>query len=115
MGIEVLSQRAREAGSFVFQIDFTDEVGTATVPVSATWSLVDSLDAVVNSRDKVPITSLAATVYVAVHGDDLLATGDSETDIRFFVVESTYLSALTGSILPANRAARFRITDLPGI
>ena len=115
MGIEILSERAREAGSFVFQIDFTNELGAATIPVSATWSLVDADDEVVNDRHQIPITGLAETVYVAVHGDDLLAAGNGEEDFRFFVIEATYLSALTGSILPANRAARFRITDLPGI
>ena len=108
---------ARDRGSYIEQVDFTDESGAAVTPISATWSLTDGNGAIVNSRQDVTITGLASTVYIALSGDDLAyAPSGSRTDNqRILVVKATYLSSLTGTQLPKNNAVKFNISDLPDV
>lgn len=108
---------ARDRGSYIEQVDFTDESGAPVTPISATWSLTDGNGAIINSRQDVTITGLASTIYIALSGDDLAynPTGTRTDNMRTLVVKATYLSSLTGTQLPLNKAVRFNITDLPDL
>lgn len=99
---------ANDRSSYIIQFDFTDETGAAVVPNSATWTLTNGSN-VINNRDTIAITPLASTVYVPLYGDDLAFT-DGGT--RVLVLEGTYLSSLTGQILPIKAGCFFSIFSI---
>jgi|GEM_PF-953247 len=112
---------ARDRSSYVVKVDFTDENGDTVVPTAATWTLTDGNGEVVNERSQTTIGSLAATVYLALSGDDLEYQTDDDDDtqrllnLRVVVVEATYTSSLTGGPLPVKKAIKFKIEDLPQV
>ena len=108
---------ARDRGSYIEQVDFTDESGAAVTPISATWSLTDGNGAIVNTRKDIAVTGLNSTVYIAMSGADLAynPTGTRTDNERILVVKATYLSSLTGTQLPLNKAVKFAISDLPDL
>lgn len=106
---------ARDRGGYVVQVDFTDENGDPVVPTAAVWSLTDGNGAAVNGRTDVAISSLASTIYIALSGADLAARTTRTENIRALVVKATYLSSLTGTEFPLNKAVKFLISDLPGV
>jgi len=107
----------KDKGSFVERVDFLDDVGDPTTPLSASWTLTDGNGNTINQRQDVAITPLSPTAYIEVYGDDLDydEAGTRADNTRIIVVSFTYLSALTGSVLPQKRDIRCLITDLPGV
>ena len=110
--MDKLVLRAKDRSSYIVKVDFTDELDAAVTPISATWTLTNKANEVINFRDQILVSSLSSTIYIALSGDDLAF---SEGAVRFLIVEGTYLSSTTGSILPTNSSAWFTIEDTPTV
>jgi len=108
---------ATDQSSYVVQVDFSDETGAEVTPTAATWTLTDGNGDLVNTRENIPVTSLASTIYVALSGADLDVeeAGDRTENLRCLVVSASYNSILTGSLLPIKKAVKFLVTDLPQV
>lgn len=108
-----LSKKAIEESTLVVTASFEDEEGSAVVPDSLKWSLVNRDGSVVNGRDNVEVTSLSSEVDIVLSGDDLAKDGPGEVE-RWIVLQATYTSTL-GSGLPLKDQAAFYIVDLKSI
>jgi len=90
--IKIDGQYAVENSSYLIRLDAFDELGQEVIPKSGVWSLTDLDGTVINERDQVVISPLAATMYVLLTGDDLALsagfTGTSEK--RAFLFEGSY-------------------------
>jgi len=108
--IATISEHLAEEGTGVFTCAFKDETGAGVTPSSANWTLTDTSGTVINSRDAVTISSLAASVDVVLSGDDLaLSSGFSGTaEERVLTVEYVYDSD-AGSDLPGKGECHFFI------
>lgn len=106
-----LVEKANEESTAILSVTFTDSEGALVVPTYATWTLSDGDNAVVNSRSEVPITPLASTVHIVMHGDDLALPVPRERTRRV-LVKAIYDSATYGSGLPMNEEFEFNIVDL---
>ena len=102
---------AMEGSTYVAAISFKDEAGAAMTPTSATWSLLDEHDAVINSRSDVAISSIASTVNIVLSGADLPYIADQSR--VYLVVESVYTGAY-GTGLPLKDYFEIGITPIPG-
>jgi hypothetical protein len=110
-----LDELAREQATYVVDVSFTDEAGAPVTPTAAAWTLTDDRGIVVNGRDAVAITGLAATVSVLLSGDDLALDSVLYNGVRReLLVEYTYDSDL-GSGLPGKDALTFDIQPLAGV
>lgn len=107
-----LSTHAIERGTYVITLSFTDENGDAVTPNTATWTLTDRAGVVVNGREDVTISSLAATKDVVLSGADLAVT-DNRYRHRLFTVEYTYTSSL--GTLPGKEEVGFYIDPLRAV
>ncbi len=87
-----LTERANEGSTYVVQVDFVDEEGTATTPVTCQWTLFDGSLNVINNRNDVALTP-DTTMYIVLHGDDLALTSEAD-NVRYLHVEATYNSNL---------------------
>ena len=103
----------KEKGTVFFVCSFTDEDGNDEIPKTAVWSLTDSAGNVINSRDQVAISSLAAEVTVVASGDDLqVLSGETARYLdRRFVLEWTYDSD-HGNDLPGKDEGSFTLENL---
>jgi hypothetical protein len=108
-------ENVTDQSSIVIKVDFTDEAGDPVSPESASWTLTDGNEEVINSRQDVSITALSETVYISLTANDLIAKQecDPAKNTRIFVVTSTYISSLTGDTLQARQGATFVIDNLP--
>lgn len=104
-------ENPNQSSTMVIPFTFRDDEGTAVIPDAATWTLLDTAEAVVNSKEDQVITP-AASVEVVLSGADL-AVG-SGSPVRYFLVEYTYDSD-AGNDLPAKYVMQFTIKDLPGV
>ena len=92
-----------EKSSGVVTAAFEDEDGDAVIPTSILWTLttVDGVT-VINSRDQVVISTMAASVDILLQGDDLAFT-ETEQDVkevdRRLTIEAVYNSSL-GTDIP---------------
>jgi len=102
-----------ESSTYVVQVVFTNEDGTAVVPSAITWSLTDKLGAAVNSRTDVAVGSPASTIKIVLSGLDLALSGYAGPE-RILTVEATYTSAL-GAGLPLKGAAWFVVEPLVAV
>ena len=101
-----------EGGSFGVQLDFTDTDGSAVVPVSLSWSLVDQREVVINSREDVAITP-ASSVVITVSGDDnKIVNLSSDIEMRHIVVEGVYNSTTLGNNLPFKKQITYQVKNL---
>jgi hypothetical protein len=106
-----LSTEAIEESTYPVTVSFTDEAGAAVIPTAATWTLSDKNGNVVNSREDVVISSLAASVTIVLSGDDLAL---SNGRIRKLTIKATYNSSL-GNGLPLKDEVTFLITNLVNV
>jgi hypothetical protein len=102
---------AMEGSTYVAVISFKDEAGVAMVPTSATWTLLDEDDAVINSRSDVAISGIASSVNIVLSGADLPYIADQSR--VYLVVESVYTGAY-GTALPLKDYFEIGITPIPG-
>jgi len=109
----ILTVNAQERSTYVITVAFKDEDGQYVIPTSAAWTLTDEDGTVINSRQDVAISSLAASVDVVLSGADLAVdTGFAGTaQERTITVEAVYTSSL-GSGLPLTAACRFNVENL---
>ena len=101
---EVMDGKAK-----IFTVTCADEDGNDVAPDTMTWSLFNSDDDVVDSRESVTVTSPATSNTILVSGtaNSLLTDPDR---YRLFVVEWTYTSD-AGSGIPAGDMADYYIVD----
>lgn len=112
-----LTTKAVEQSTFAIVATFTDEAGTPMTPNELAWSLYKkvgqpAVEAVVNERLAVPITS-APSVTVVLSGDDL-ALVEGESKARYLLIEGTYDSDL-GTDLSIKDTVAFQIANLIGV
>ena len=109
-----ISEVANEKSTVVFDVSFTDENEAAVVPESITWTLVDSQNNIINSRDGVDVETPAASVSIVLTGDDLqIQTSERYQNkvYRYLVVEAIYNSD-AGDGLSITESIRFKIENL---
>lgn len=99
---------AVEGSTFVITVSLTDEAGNAVVPKTGTWSLIDLKGNIINSRENVAISPLAASYDVVLSGDDLPAK-----TLRL-LIQATYDSD-KGADLNLRDEIAFNVTDLVGV
>ena len=104
---------AREKGTFVVKVTFTDEAGTAVTPDSINWTLTNTAGTVINSRTQVSVASPASTIYIVLTALDL-AIPDAEDLLRIVTVEIVYDSD-RGNDLPQKDEDNFTMKPLPFI
>lgn len=108
-----LSARATEESTYVVTAAFTDETGAAVIPTSIIWTLTNSEGTVINSREDVAIAVPAASVDIALSGDDLaLAAGEITRGVRVMTVKAVYTSATLGAGLTLNKSLVFVVEAL---
>jgi hypothetical protein len=114
--IATITEHLAEEGTGVFTCTFRDEAGAGVTPSSATWTLTDTSGAVINSREDVAISSLAASVNIVLSADDLaISPGFSgAAEERVLTVEFVYDSD-AGSDLPGKGECRFFIDQLVAV
>ena len=103
---------AVEKSTYIVAVSFKDEDGETMVPLTANWSLRDTMGAIVNSRDTVSITP-ATTVNIVLSGNDL-SYEENSSHSRTLTVTGTYNSRF-GAGLPFADEYTFEITSLVGV
>lgn len=113
--ITASTQLAKEGGTFVITASFEDENGNAVTPSTFTWSLVDSDNEIVNSREDIAVTGddLSSSVDIVLQGDDLPAVENTTYTHLWLVVKGTYTSD-AGAGLPFQDQTRFSIEAIKG-
>ena len=107
----MLTATTMETGTYLMQMTFTDEDGTAMVPTAVTWSLYDPDGTVVNSRLNVSVTGPAAVTTIVLSGLDLALTAGLLYEDRVFAVTATYVSTTYGA-LTLRDSVTFRVHKL---
>ena len=114
--IKIDGDYAIESSSYLIGLTVYDELGQEVTPKTGTWSLTDSGGAVINSRDGIAISPLAAAMYVLLSGADLALsvgfTGRSEN--RYFLFEGTY-DSIYGNDNPLKDELIFPVVNLAKI
>lgn len=105
-----LSAKAIEEGTFAITVAFTDEDGEAVAPDVLTWTLVDLIGNIINSREDVVVANPESTETIVLTGDDLSVTNRFQRG-RVLIVEGTYTSTL-GAGLPIRESVSFTIADI---
>ena len=95
---------AIEQSTYVITASFTDETGSAVVPNSVTWTLLNGDGQIVNSRSEVSVTP-ASSIVIVLSGDDL-DLDDGET--RKIRIDAVYDST-NGTNLPLKDSETFAI------
>lgn len=110
--INVPEGKVTEESSLIISVSFDDGQSSPAdvTPTSITWTLTDGDGTIVNSRDQVAVATPAATIYIALSGDDLAVTPGSESFDRYLLVEGTYTSFV--GPLPFRRQAVFEISEI---
>ncbi len=106
-----LTEKVNEESTAILRVTFTDSDGNAVIPQSATWTLSDRDNEVVNGKSDVTISQLASTVDILLKGDDLKLPFPRER-VRRVLVKAIYDSSTYGNDLPFNEEFEFTITDL---
>jgi hypothetical protein len=114
--IKIDGEFAVEKSTYIVTMNFKDENDDAVPPASGTWTLTDGDGNVINSREDVALSGLAAEMSVVLSGDDLaLADGFSgNSESRIFTVEATYNSDL-GVGLPLRDQLEFPVYNLGAV
>jgi hypothetical protein len=114
--IKIDGDYAVEKSTYIVTMSFKDENDDAVVPASGTWTLTDGDGSVINSREDVALSGLAAEMSVALSGDDLtLSAGFSgNAERRIFTVQATYNSDM-GAGLPLRDQLEFPVYNLGAI
>ena len=114
--IKIDGNFAVEESTYVVTMNFYDEDDEPVAPASASWTLSDSDGAIINSREDVELSGLAAEMSVVLSGDDLaLTTGFAgNAEERVFTIKATYNSDL-GVGLPLKDQLKFPVYNLNAI
>jgi hypothetical protein len=114
--IKIDGEFAVEKSTYIVTMNFKDENGDAVAPASAAWTLTDASGNVINGKEDVALSGLAAEMSVVLSGDDLaLAAGFSgNSERRIFTVAATYNSDL-GVGLPLRDQLEFPVYNLGAV
>lgn len=105
-----LENNAVEKSTYVINMSFKDENGTAVTPGTLTWTLTDTKGRVINSRENVAVSVPTSSENVVLYGDDLaLSQNDNRT--RVFTAYATW-SGTYGASLPLRNECEFMIESL---
>lgn len=109
-----LVPRAVEESTAILEISFMDTDESPVVPYSATWTLSDLDNVVINSRSAVPLYPLASTFNIVLNSEDLKLPDPSTkaTRTRRVLVEASYNSTAYGNGLMLREEFEFVIRDL---
>jgi len=111
---DIITTHADEKSTYAITVYFKDEDGDAVVPDSMKWTLTDRDGNIINSREDVEVSSLAAAEDIVLTDDDLQITGTDDDGLRILTITATYTSAL-GAGLALKGAVTFAINDLKKI
>lgn len=107
-----LNTSAVEESTYIILVSFRDEEGQPVVPQTVKWTLATEDRVVINGREDVDITTLAATVPIVLTGADLVYEPEGD---RYLLVEAIYNSAKYGDGLHLKEEFRFKIRDLKNV
>jgi hypothetical protein len=103
-----------EESTLAITCSFLDEDGAPVIPKSIVWTLTDIRGQVINNRQQVVVSNLAASVTIVLSGEDLALSDIEERQEsveRVFTVEAVYDSTI-GMNLPLKDACAFEISNL---
>ena len=103
-----LTISAKDRSTYIVDIEFRDETDTLVVPTSATWTLSNGDGDIVNLREDVAISPIAASVIIALSAED---TAYANGRVRYLKVHAIYDSPTAGNNLPIIDEAIFQIDD----
>jgi hypothetical protein len=113
--MQILTEVAKEQGTYIVTGTFKDEDGAAVTPDSITWTLTDSSGTVINSRQDVSETP-AASVEIVLSGDDLsILSGETASKVSRHVTFEAVVDTDAGSNLPVKDEAVFPLENLTAI
>lgn len=107
-----LSTSIADGGVGGIVVAFTDTDGTAVTPSSATWSLYNPSQQIVNGREDEVISPLSTSVTIVLSGNDVLYSDGAN---RRLVVTYTYDSSTLGNGVTDNKEITFNIVNIVGI
>jgi len=87
-----------EGSTIVVTIDVEDQEGSEQIPKTGVYTLLDSRGNIINSRRKVAISPLSASMEVGLTGDDLQSNLIPDTAITF-IFEGTYDTTINGVVV----------------
>lgn len=99
-----------EKSTCIITCTFRDETDALATIASATWSLYNTANAIVNSRSSVALSVVGGVGTIVLTGNDL-AIGSGDSGKRRLLVEATYNST-NGVGLYLKKEYSFTITDL---
>jgi len=106
-----ISTVADEQSTLVLLITFKDEQGADAVPTSATWTLTDQDGIVINSREDVAISPIAATVKIVLTGTDLALAIHAASKYKRYVTISAIYDSSAGSGLALTQQIEFYVSS----
>ena len=106
---EYIENIAEEESTIFIRCDFKDENGDGVIPVSVAWDLT-ALDGTVIAYNQ--SETPAATVYIAVYGDNLRILENEESEGERMLTVRAFYNSSRGNNLPLNKQARFNIRNL---
>jgi len=85
-----VSKSAMRESSFFIKVELKDSAGSSVTPTSLSWTLVNEIGAVVNSKNAQVLTP-ASAMYILLEGDDLaIQDEDNESEIRYILLTGVY-------------------------
>lgn len=115
MAVHRLKINAVEKGTFSIKQDFTDENAAAAAPKTLIWSLYNSNNDIINSReDVVPGGGMASTIRIVLSANDL-ALVNNDNRQRIVKVYWTIDSVLLGNDIPFYEEIHFKIINLENV
>ena len=109
-----ISTHAKESSTLVLTVAFTDETGHAVTPTSITWSLTNSKEEIINSRDDVSI-SPSSSVSIVLTGDDLQMTSTERISGKRWVTVKAIYNSTYGTGLHMKDSVVFYIDNLKDV
>lgn len=108
-----IGKKAKEQGTYIIVLEFTDTNDNPYYPKTLKWSLTDIEGNAINSRDEVEVQNPLDTTTISLSGSDL-AIGTNGHQ-RLLAVQATYDSSTYGNDLPLNCDILFTIEDIVAI
>ncbi|MFH2099458.1 MAG: hypothetical protein ABIJ95_08115 [Pseudomonadota bacterium] len=111
-----IEENIPEGSSQVAEVPVYDEEGDPAVPTAAWYSLYDASGNVINEREDVVITDLAATLYVLLTPADTAMSTAQAKEARILALKWTAPSTLMpGEDLTGREEARFSVERMMGV
>jgi len=106
---------ATDRSTYAVRVTVSDELGEPTAPVTLKWTLLDGKNKIINNRKDIPIIPPTTVMHIVLSADDIeyRASNSYAENNRHLVVEGTYNSALTGTVMPIREGFKFSLLDLP--